>query len=64
MSDNLPAIGVVTAPVTKYAVRIQEDMPYETWKSGITSGMAGINIVSAYIAIVAIELRITSSFQA
>ncbi len=64
MSDNLPAIGVVTAPVTKYAVRIQDDMLYETWKSFIISGMAGINSVLAYIAMVAMELRITSSFQA
>ena len=49
MSDKLAQIGVITAPEIKYAVRIQEDVPNEILRSVIISGIAGINIVSAYI---------------
>ena len=45
-------------------VRIHEDVLYEILKSLMRSGIAGISIVSAYIAIVAIKLRIASVFQA
>jgi hypothetical protein len=54
----------MTAPDTRYAVRIHEDMLYDTSKSLIRSGMAGINIVSAYITIVAMQLSIASTFHA
>jgi hypothetical protein len=65
MSDNLPAIGVITAPpVIRYVVSIQDDVLYGILKSLIRSGIAGTNIVSAYITIVAIELRIATTFQA
>ena len=64
MSDNLPAIGVITAPIIRYVVSIQDDVLYGILKSLIRSGMAGTNIVSAYITIVAIELRIATTFQA
>jgi len=63
MSDSLPAIGVITAPAIKYDVKIQDDDPYETSKSLIRVGMAGINIVSAYITIVARQLRMISTFH-
>ncbi len=45
-------------------VSIQDDVLYGILKSLIRSGMAGTNIVSAYITIVAIELRIATTFQA
>jgi hypothetical protein len=64
MSDNLPAIGVITAPVKRYMVSIQEDVPYVMLNSLIRVGMAGVSIVSAYITIVAMELRIASIFHA
>src|SRR5919198_5482126 len=54
----------MTAPDTRYAVRIHEDMLYDTPKSLIKSGIAGINIVSAYITIVAMQLSMASTFHA
>ncbi len=64
MSANFPAIGVMTAPEIRYAVSIQADMLYETSKSRIRSGIAGINIVSAYMAIVARLARTARAFHA
>src|SRR5579864_967529 len=64
MSESFPVIGVMIAPAIRYAVSIHDDMPYEIWKSFIRSGIAGINIVSAYITMVAIKLRIASVFHA
>ena len=55
MSDNLPAIGVITAPVIRYVVSIQDDVLYGISKSLMRSGIAGTNIVSAYITVVAIH---------
>ena len=60
----MPAMGVMTAPGTRYAVNIHDDMPYETLNSLMRSGIAGINIVSAYMTIVAMLLRTASTFQA
>ena len=57
-------MGVITAPDIRYEVKIQEDNPYDTSKLLINVGMAGISIVSAYITIVAIQLRITRIFHA
>ena len=37
-------MGVITAPETRYAVRIHEDILYDVLKSLIRSGIAGINI--------------------
>jgi hypothetical protein len=45
-------------------VSIQEDVPYVMLNSLIRVGMAGVSIVSAYITIVAMELRIASIFHA
>jgi len=45
-------------------VSIQEDVLYVILNSLIRVGMAGVSIVSAYITIVTMELRITSIFQA
>jgi len=39
-------------------------MLYDTWKSLIRSGIAGINIVSAYITIVAMQLSKANTFHA
>lgn len=64
MSDKLAQIGVITAPETKYAVRIQEEVPKEILKSLMISGMAGINIVSAYITMIAIIPSKDKIFQA
>src|SRR5579872_5381097 len=64
MSESFPEIGVMIAPAIRYAVRIHDDMPYEIWKSFIRSGIAGTSIVSAYITMVAIKLRIASVFHA
>src|ERR671918_915969 len=61
ISDNLPAIGVITAPVIRYVVSIQDDVLYDILKSLIRSGIAGINIVSAYRTIVATELSIITT---
>jgi hypothetical protein len=60
----LPAIGVITAAVIRYVVSIQADVLYGILKSLIRSGIAGTSIVSAYITIVAIELRIATTFHA
>ena len=43
---------------------IQEDVLYVILNSLIRVGMAGVSIVSAYITIVAMELRIASTFHA
>lgn len=64
MSESLPDIGVIIAPATRYVVRIHDDVLYEMEKSLMRSGIAGTSIVSAYITIVAIRLRIASVFQA
>ncbi len=64
MSDSLPATGIMTAPGTRYAVSIQDEVLYETLNSRIRSGIAGISIVSAYITMVAMLLRTASTFQA
>src|SRR5687768_10309244 len=64
MSDKLAQIGVITAPEIKYAVRIQEDVPNEILRSVIISGIAGINIVSAYITMIAIIPSKDRVFQA
>jgi hypothetical protein len=44
-------------------VSIQDDVLYGILKSLIRSGIAGTNIVSAYITIVAMELRIATTFH-
>jgi len=54
----------MTAPDIRYAVSIQDDIVYDTSKSRIRSGIAGINIVSAYMAIVARLARTASAFHA
>ena len=46
MSDNFPAIGVITAPAIRYDVNIQEDKEYDISNSCIRSGIAGMIIVS------------------
>jgi len=58
MSDNLPLTGVITAPARRYALRIHDEVLYDKLKSSINCGSAGSSIVSVYIEIVAIELRI------
>src|ERR671918_1694055 len=63
ISDNLPAIGVITAPVIRYVVSIQDDVLYDILKSLIRSGIAGTNIVSAYRTIVATELSIITTLH-
>jgi hypothetical protein len=54
----------MTAPDTRYAVRIHEKILYDVPKSGIAS----INIISAYMTILATRLNIDtdtpSAFQA
>lgn len=60
MSDNFPLTGVITAPATRYALNIQDEVLYDKLKSWINCGSAGRSIVSVYIDIVAIELRIAS----
>src|ERR687890_1303556 len=64
ISDKLAQIGVITAPEIKYAVRIQEEVPNEILRSVIISGIAGINIVSAYITMIAIIPSKDKVFQA
>ena len=64
MSDNLPTMGVITAPVIKYAVSIHEDVLYGISKSFTRLGIAGMSIVSPYIVMSAIELSITKETQA
>src|SRR2546430_1509296 len=64
MSESLPEIGVIIAPAIRYVVRIHDDVLYEIEKSFIRSGIAGTSIVSAYIDMVAIRLRIARVFQA
>jgi hypothetical protein len=57
-------MGVMTAPAIRYEVRIQDDILYDTWKCPMRSGIAGINMVSAYITIVAMQLNMASIFHA
>src|SRR5215207_6288860 len=64
MSESFPAIGVITAPVMRYAESIQDDILYGTLNSFMSSANAGINIVSAYMTIVARLLRTASTFHA
>ena len=63
ISDNLPAIGVITAPVIRNDASIQEDALYVILKSLIISGIAGSIIVSANIAIRPTQLKIASVTQ-
>jgi hypothetical protein len=63
ISDKLVQIGVITVPEIKYVVRIQE-VPNEILRSVIISGIAGINIVSAYIIMIAIIPSKYKVFQA
>ena len=58
MSDSFPLTGVITAPATRYTLRIQDEELYDKLKSCIRCGSAGRSIVSVYMEIVAIELRI------
>jgi hypothetical protein len=58
MSDNFPLTGVMTAPATRYALSIQDEVLYDKSNSSINWGSAGRSIVSVYIDIVAIELKI------
>lgn len=58
MSDNFPLTGVITAPATRYALSIQDEVLYDKLNSSINSGRAGSSIVSVYMDMVAIELRI------
>ena len=58
MSDNFPLTGVITAPATRYALSIQDEVLYDKLNSSINWGSAGSSIVSVYIDMVAIELRI------
>jgi hypothetical protein len=60
MSDNFPAIGVITAPATRYAVSIQEEVLYVILKSLIISGIAGRSIVSPYMVMRSEEPKIAS----
>lgn len=48
----------MTAPATRYALSIHDEVLYDKSNSSINWGSAGSNIVSVYIDIVAIELRI------
>jgi hypothetical protein len=64
MSDNLPAIGVMTAPAIRYEESIHDDVLYEILKSRIKSGIAGSTIVSPYIVIRPRQLRITNVVHA
>ena len=63
ISDNLPAIGVITAPVIRNDTSIQEDALYVILKSLIMSGIAGSIIVSANMAIMPTQLKIASVTQ-
>ena len=63
MSDNFPLTGVITAPATRYALSIHDEVLYDKLKSRINCGSAGRSIVSVYIDIVAMELRIASVFH-
>lgn len=63
MSDNFPLTGVITAPARRYALNIQDEVLYDRSNSWIKWGSAGRSIVSVYIDMVAIELRIASVFQ-
>jgi hypothetical protein len=47
MSDSLPAIGVITAPITSNAANIQDESSYDIASSLIKSGIAGSTMVSA-----------------
>ena len=58
MSDNFPLTGVITAPATRYALSIQDEVLYDKLYSSINWGSAGSSIVSVYMDMVAIELRI------
>lgn len=58
ISDNFPLTGVITAPATRYALSIHDEVLYDKSNSSISWGSAGSNIVSVYIDIVAIELKI------
>ena len=60
ISDNFPAIGVMTAPATRYAVSIQEEALYDMLKSLMILGIAGRSIVSPYIVIKREEPRMPS----
>src|SRR5687768_17049299 len=64
MSDNLPAIGVMTAPAIRYEESIHDDVLYEILKSCIKSGIAGSTIVSPYIVIRPRQLRIARVIHA
>jgi hypothetical protein len=57
ISDSLPAIGVMTAPVTSNAASIHAEASYEMSRSAMKSGMAGSTIVSADTAMMPKLLR-------
>jgi hypothetical protein len=48
----------MTAPATRYVLSIQDEVLYDKSNSSINWGSAGRSIVSVYIDIVAIELKI------
>src|SRR3712207_7534047 len=64
ISDNFPAIGVMTAPATRYAVSIQEELLYDISKSLMILGIAGRSIVSPYIVTNREEPRMPSMIHA
>jgi hypothetical protein len=64
MSDNLPAIGVITAPAIRYEESIHDEVLYSMLKSRIKSGIAGNTIVSPYIVIRPKQLKITNVVHA
>jgi hypothetical protein len=58
MFKTLPAIGVITAPITSNAANIHDESSYDIASSLIKSGIAGSTMVSADVAIIPRLLKI------